>query len=68
MYICTYIHIYIYTHTHAYTHAHIQTCQSVGPELSVGNPILGRSRHHTTAFRHSHLPWQPWQHLATRPR
>ena len=68
IYIYTYIHIYIlcipyryiyiytlYTHTHAYTHAHIQTCLSLGLELS-GTPWgdLG------TAFRHSHLPW-PWQ-------
>ena len=66
IYIHTYIYIYyvyhidiyiytLYTHTHAYTHAHIQTCLSLGLELS-GTPWgdLG------TAFRHSHLPW-PWQ-------
>ena len=56
--VSAYMHIYIYTlytHTHAYTHAHIQTCLSLGLELS-GTPWgdLG------TAFRHSHLPW-PWQ-------
>ena len=69
IYVCMCVYIYIhyytlYTHTHVYTHAQIQTCLSLGLELS-GTPWgdLMRSRHRLQA-QSSRMAMA----AATRPR